>query len=109
MSDIDIVFTCKVCNKKFGDGDVYIMCDGCHEEEITNEDIQAAIKHSLDSDGCEDREFTKFAEDVTEKEIEHYFNGMRRGRETALFWIANFFGGEMVRFWEKLEKEEIEC
>ena len=83
-----------------------LLCPNCNnpDEKITLDDVQESIKYSLSCNACQDRDYTRFSEDVTEKEIEHYFSGMQRGRETALFWAAEFFGGEMVRFWENLEE-----
>jgi hypothetical protein len=102
VSDIDIIFTCQNCREKFGDLAIFIVCDRCQKEIVTTEDIQSALKHSWISEEAEDPEGTKFPDDATEKEIQRYFAGVRRGRETALFWIADFFGSEMISYWEKL-------
>lgn len=97
MIDVEIKCTCQDCDKEFDEYSVNIQCEEC-SEKITQEEIKRCVvevskkSYLWKSKDC----YTGFE---SEKDLETYLTGLRRGYENALFWLCDHFG--LVEFYEK--------
>lgn len=98
MFEVEIKCGCYNCKEYFDQSEITGRCNTC-EEDAFNEQIKEAInrciEHSYlwtDKDG--------YCGFETEKDLENYLIGVRRGFMDALFWICDYFGE--VDFFEEL-------
>lgn len=102
----DITGTCTECNEKIDIDNV--LCPKCIDPDnsFTYKDIESALVHAYVTDHAEDRECIEFTNNETEKEIQYYIDGIKFGRMDALYWVAEYFGDDMVSLWEQMEKDK---
>lgn len=94
-------FTCLYCYKKDDIENLEPLCNKCYEDGITN-NIKYALSHVINKDYLwKDKDCYEGFE--TEEEKELFMKGVKHGFASGLFWIADYFGNEMVKYYEKIE------
>ncbi len=101
IKDLTVVVSCEECRKEIDledEGNTY--CDKCNENSTDILDIKQALIYSAKQEEWipSDETDITYIDEPEKRKI--FFKGMKRGYASALFWLSDYFGDEMVKFFE---------
>lgn len=100
MIEVEVTANCEACEEKLDlDYGAVITCCACYDKRFDDGDVHAALIYSADHDyhwDSTDESDTTYEENPEKREA--FFQGVKYGYSSALFWLCDHFG--MVEFFE---------
>lgn len=102
--EIDVKFQCGDCNKTIPGSDVIVRCDSCDELCFHREALQECLENATKTKSWLWEDKSGYVGFDSDKELECFLLGIRKGYSDALFDVCDYFG--MMQFFDTLEFKE---